>query len=117
MSETTDNNSPQLVPVPLRQELVGRLRNISKLKNWQMAVAEAIKNAMDGVADSGRSGVISVEIERAKDLASSGDASKPVRTIVIRDNGIGFNDDNYASFCTPDSLQKQKQGGKGLGRL
>jgi len=40
-----------------------------------------------------------------------------VKTVIVRDNGIGFNDSNFISFCTPDSLQKQKRGGKGLGRL
>jgi len=46
MTATTNAAPAPLVPVPLRQELVGRLRNITKLKHWQMAVAEAIKNSM-----------------------------------------------------------------------
>lgn len=117
MTATTNAAPAPLVPVPLRQELVGRLRNTTKLKHWQMAVAEAVKNSMDAIADSKCSGTITVEVERVKDLASSGDGSKPVKTIVVRDNGIGFNDENYISFCTPDSLQKLKQGGKSLGRL
>lgn len=117
MLETANDNQGALIPVPLRQELVGRLRNITKLKNWQMAVAEAIQNAMDAIVDSGRTGQVSVHIERVKDLAASGDGNLPVRTIIVRDNGIGFNDENFASFCTPDSLKKQKRGGKGLGRL
>ena len=43
-------------PVPLRQELRGRLRNIGKLTNWFMAVAEAITNSLDAIQDSGGSG-------------------------------------------------------------
>jgi len=113
-----NTNLVQLEEVPLKFELGGRLRNITKLKHWQMAVAEAVKNAMDAIADSGRVGKISVELERVKDLAASGDDGvMPIRSVVVRDNGVGFNDDNFSSFCTPDSRRKQKQGGKGLGRL
>ncbi len=35
----------------------------------------------------------------------------------IEDNGIGFTDENYRSFRTPDSCQKIGLGGKGVGRL
>src|ERR1017187_9645638 len=106
MAEPLNKNSEQLVPVALRQELVGRLRNISKLKHWQMAVAEAIQNSMDAIVESKRSGKVSIEIERTKDLATSGNGGKPVKTIIVRDDGVGFNETNYISFCTPDSLQK-----------
>src|SRR5690242_1555027 len=82
---STDLNSEKLVPVPLRQELAGRLRNMGKLKHWQMAVAEAIHNALDSVAESGRSCEISVEIIRGADLASTGGGGKPVKTIIVRD--------------------------------
>lgn len=117
MSRLVNNTAEQLVPVPLRQELTGRLRNISKLKHWQMAIAEAVKNSMDAIEDSGRSGKISIVVERGGDLASSGNGGKPVKTIIVRDNGVGFSESNFISFCTPDSLQKIKRGGKGLGRL
>lgn len=33
------------------------------------------------------------------------------------DNGIGFTDENYKSFKTPDSRLKEARGGKGVGRL
>ena len=117
MNDPQINGGDKLAPLPLRQELVGRLRNITKLKHWQMAVAEAVQNAMDAIIDGKRGGKISIQIERANDLASSGDGGNPIKTIVVRDNGVGFDDANYQSFCTPDSLKKQKIGGKGLGRL
>ena len=37
--------------------------------------------------------------------------------VVVRDDGVGFGEENFISFCTPDSRQKEKGGGKGLGRL
>ncbi len=117
MPAAIDAKSEKLAPVPLRHELTGRLRNLGRLKHWQMAVAEAIHNALDAAAESGRACEISVEIERAADLATSGGGGKPVKTIVVRDDGVGFTEENFISFCTPDSRQKEKGGGKGLGRL
>src|SRR3954451_15040205 len=35
----------------------------------------------------------------------------------ITDNGIGFNEANYDSFETSDSIHKQALGGKGVGRF
>jgi hypothetical protein len=32
-------------------------------------------------------------------------------------NGVGFTDDNFKSFRTPDSRWKETRGGKGIGRL
>jgi hypothetical protein len=35
----------------------------------------------------------------------------------ITDNGVGFNDENFRSFCTSDSTYKESIGGKGVGRF
>ena len=109
-----------LSPVPLQLELGGRLRNIGKPKHWYMAVAEATKNSMDAIEEayeiSKRQGWVEVILERHKDLASIGSLS-PVKHVIIRDNGAGFNKVNFASFCKPDSLYKLNRGGKGVGHL
>lgn len=107
----------KLDPVPLKLQLEGRLRNMGKPRHWYMAIAEAIKNSLDAIEDSGHKGWVRVELERGSDLASEGGATRPVQSVLVRDNGIGFTDDNFVSFCTPDSLYKMKRGGKGLGRL
>lgn len=106
-----------LAAVELRAELDGRLRNLGKLKHWCMAVAEGVKNAMDALEESRtENGIIEVEIIRSKEIGVEG-TTKAVSDIIIRDNGVGFNDENFKSFCTPDSVYKQRSGGKGLGRL
>jgi hypothetical protein len=115
-SAHTIENRKSLAPVPLQLELGGRLRNIGRPKHWYMAVAEAIKNSLDAIEDSRRKGWVEVRLERGKDLASEGGIG-PVRDVVVRDNGVGFNEPNFASFCRPDSLYKFNRGGKGLGRL
>ena len=43
--------------------------------------------------------------------------SDPVVDFEIRDNGIGFNEENFDSFSTSDSRYKAEHGGKGIGRL
>jgi hypothetical protein len=105
------------VPVSLRFELEGRLRNIGKLKQWYMALAETITNACDSIEESGRTGRIEVVLERGKDLLSKDGFPDRIRNVVIRDNGVGFDEANFMAFITPDSLHKLNRGGKGLGRL
>lgn len=103
--------------VPLRSKVSCRLRNLGKPRHWYMAVAEAIKNAMDSIEHSGRSGRIAVFLERHLDLASEPGGASPVRNVLVQDTGEGFTDENFESFCTPDSAYKHDRGGKGLGRL
>jgi hypothetical protein len=116
MKSQTTENEKALSPVPLQLELGGRLRNIGRPKQWYMAIAEAIKNSLDAIEDSKRKGWIEVRLERGKDLASDGGIG-PVRHVVVKDNGVGFDEPNFASFCKPDSLYKFSRGGKGVGRL
>src|SRR3989442_5865413 len=92
-----------LTPVPLLAEVSGRIRNIGKPKSWYMAVAEAIKNALDSIEESGSPGNIVVEIIRRADLFGS---VAPVENVVVSDTGVGFTESHFISFSTPDSLQK-----------
>ena len=87
--------------------------------NALLPLFEAISNSLhainerfgdDGLADKGR---IDIDVLRTE----LEDDSTPVTGFVIRDNGIGLNEDNFVSFCTPFSQHKIKRGGKGVGRL
>lgn len=40
-----------------------------------------------------------------------------IHSITIEDNGIGFDDANYNSFCELDSMYRASRGCKGIGRL
>lgn len=44
-------------------------------------------------------------------------ASKKVESILVRDNGDGFTDSNFDSFCRYRSEHKKHLGGKGVGRF
>ncbi|MEQ1851621.1 MAG: ATP-binding protein [Chthoniobacteraceae bacterium] len=109
--------SQLLEPVSLKLELKGRLRNVGKLKHWYVSIAEAVQNSMDSLLDSGTGGKITVTIRRTDDLASRGGANRPVDSVEIEDQGVGFDNANFESFCTPDSVHKLARGGKGLGRF
>jgi hypothetical protein len=113
MAEKTSS----FVPVPIKATARGRVRNIGKPKHWYMALAEAIKNAMDSIEASGRVGRINVLIERRRNVGSELGLMDPVENVVVTDNGTGFIEQNAESFRTQDSLLKLDRGGKGLGRF
>ncbi len=107
----------------MKLNLLGRLRN-TRLShaNALLPLFEAVVNSIHAIAEAGRTefGRIDVFIERessAQMEISGTSPSKPVRSFTIADNGIGFTDANYDSFCTSDSQLKMAQGGKGVGRF
>jgi len=53
-----------------------------------------------------------------KDISTGAEIGIPkIDTIKVVDNGDGFNDDNYSSFCKYRSNYKKELGGKGVGRF
>lgn len=114
----------------INTNLKGRLRN-HKLPASQglLPLFEAIANSIHAIEDAGRStseGRITISIERdsqAVMFAGDGDrrpGAPALPNIVefrVTDNGIGFTDDNMASFETLDSEYKSSRGGRGVGRL
>lgn len=86
-----------------------------------MPLYEAISNAIDAIAETGRSydsGRIDIYLHRKKDFASSGDHdTSPVDGFAVSDNGVGFNNANFNAFKEAYTLIKVKVGGKGVGRF
>ncbi len=109
--------------------LHGRLRNTSlPYSSGLFPVFEAVANAIHAIEDADQTmeqGRITVDILRDNQLELFDSGQKkpgpePKSDIVgfrIIDNGIGFNDDNMASFRTLDSDYKAARGGRGVGRL
>lgn len=100
----------------LISDIVGRVNRLP-LKpsetNALLPLMEAFSNALHAVnlkfgEDAPNRGRIRITILRD---------TNEVTGFKIEDNGIGFTDDNYRSFRTPDSRQKIGLGGKGVGRL
>ncbi len=97
-----------------------RLVDIVAVKtNIYMPIVEAIANSIDAIEErKAKDGVIRIELKRNPQLLKSGeDATSPVSTITIKDNGIGFTDENTDSFDELFSEKKLKIGGKGFGRF
>lgn len=58
-----------------------------------------------------------LESDTFGDIMTDAGPANRVDKIVIKDNGAGFNDDNYRSFCKYRSDFKKNLGGKGVGRM
>jgi hypothetical protein len=101
--------------------LSGRVRNLGfspSPLNALFPLFEAIANAFHAVEarfdrDAPKLGKIQIEIVRT----DSEDENPPIAGFIVRDNGIGLNEDNWKAFRTADTDSKIKRGGKGVGRL
>ncbi|GAB0056278.1 hypothetical protein SIID45300_00583 [Candidatus Magnetaquicoccaceae bacterium FCR-1] len=100
----------------LKSDIMGRVSrlplkpsNAAALMPLHEAFSNAIHTVRDKFADQAvKLGRINIHVLREHD---------DVIGFRIEDNGIGFNDENFKSFLTPDSCLKISLGGKGVGRL
>jgi hypothetical protein len=101
----------------------GRVRNINlPASSSLLPLLEAIVNSYDALEHCvGQSEPrITIKIKRDRtQLALKEDETEsyPISEFIVEDNGLGFNDVNFESFCTSDSTLKIENGGKGIGRL
>lgn len=85
---------------------------------------ETVVNSIQSINEeieksSNTTGEIFIYIERDKTNKAlfEKESNYPIKSIKIIDNGIGFNNSNFESFCKSHSIKKIKIGGKGLGRF
>lgn len=103
-------------------DLIGKVKR-TRLYYTQslMPLLEAVINSIHATLYNDISnGIIKIEIERDEsilDLDFGYEDLRPVKSFSITDNGIGFNDINYRSFETSESIHKLDLGGKGVGRF
>lgn len=101
-----------------KSNLISRVRNFSMSpneKNSIMPLFEAITNSLQAISEKYREewikkGNINVYIYLDEKEEYPAD-------IEIEDNGVGFDDVNFDSFLTFDSVHKEMIGGKGIGRF
>ena len=109
--------------VDLNTDVIGQVERLP-LKpteaNALLPLYEAISNSLhaiherfgDGkITEKGR---INIEVFRAD--TDDGTLGQVIG-FRVKDNGIGLNEENFESFCTPFSRHKLSKGGKGVGRL
>ena len=98
-----------------------------KINNTQLPISvpllplyEAIINSIEAIEDAKTTnGRIDIFIKREQDGLKDRDGTilDSIVGFEIKDNGIGFTEDNFTSFKTSDSTYKVNKGGKGVGRF
>lgn len=112
----------------MKASLEGRLRNLRLHKtNYLLPLFEAIINSIDSLREVDSEVQKTIDITVIRNLSQptlplgSADSEdihlQPIQAFKVTDNGVGFTDENFDSFCTFDSPKKLSSGGKGIGRL
>jgi hypothetical protein len=110
--------------------VANKIRNtsLSKYKGL-MPLYELISNSIHAINERRKAGLME-DVEKGNiivTLIRNGDPNilasipddddYPIQSIVVEDDGIGMNDENFRSFTEADSDHKLQIGGKGLGRF
>jgi hypothetical protein len=98
----------------------GKIRNLPNFYNEAlMPVFEAVANSIQAIEDITdiSNGNIKINIIHETCLFNGTEYEKRITCLEIIDDGIGFNNENFNSFCTSDSIYKIKKGCKGIGRF
>lgn len=106
----------------MKVSIKGLVDRIELSKNKALLpLFEAISNAIDAIEEHGDGIVnhsIRIRLIPSSDLATQArDDTLLVDGFDIIDDGVGFNDDNLASFQEAHTLSKAKAGGRGIGRF
>ena len=93
------------------------VENIKSGTTVYTPVAEVIVNAIQAIKSKNeKNGEITISVSRCGQTDADG-STPAVESFEIKDNGIGFTDENRQSFDTLYTDQKIKEGGKGFGRF
>src|SRR5712691_11108698 len=107
-------------------DLPGRIKHTPLLhSDALLPVFEAVINSIHAIneLDSHPNGTIRVSIVRDQSQPSlsfdkaTKSALQHIRSFAVSDDGIGFTDMHFRSFCTADTQEKASLGGKGIGRF
>lgn len=115
----------------IKTNLAGRLRNTPlPVTSGLLPLYEAVVNSIHGIEEARLDSVVGrIDIKILRKLKQATldlggqpkkkgpEALEDIIGFEITDNGIGFTDDNMASFHTLDSEHKSAKGCRGVGRL
>lgn len=97
--------------------IIRAVENIRTGTTVYTPIVEVIVNAIQAIESNNEgAGQVDVIIERSSQTELENKIS-PVENFVVKDNGVGFTDENRKSFDTLYSDYKISQGGKGFGRF
>lgn len=109
--------------IGFKTDIEGKVQNTKLPKSKGLwALYETISNAIHAIEDKNeKKGNIEIEFIRFGDEKALEEVPNvsiyPIKDIIIKDNGVGFTNDNYESFLTSDSRYKIAKGAKGIGRF
>jgi hypothetical protein len=105
----------------MNTDVAGRVRNVQlPTSKPLLPLFEAIINSIHAIEDAHeKDGRIEIEVFRdAESLFSESDRPHAeISGFLVKDNGIGFDDQNFEAFITSDTTYKVSRGGKGIGRF
>lgn len=109
----------------MHTDIAGRVKNVQfPASKPLLPLFEAISNSIYAIEDAGeKEGHVEIEVVHddyslfAKSNSVSNRQFADVDGFLIQDNGIGFDEQNYAAFNTSDTTSKVSRGGKGIGRF
>src|SRR5208283_970658 len=105
----------------MNTDVAGRVKNVQlPTSKPLLPLFEAIINSIQAIDDAHeKDGRIEVEVFRNTEnlFADSDRSHAEISGFLIKDNGIGFDDQNFAAFSTSDTTYKASRGGKGIGRF
>ena len=100
-----------------RINIQGTIENIRSKSNIYTPIVEAVVNSIQSIiAKNIENGKIEIILHRESTLGFD-NLVPEIKSIEIRDNGIGFSQENRDSFDTFYSEYKKEVGGKGFGRF
>lgn len=104
----------------LKQDIIGKIRNIKLgTKDYLFPLYELVINSIQAIHEAEeKNGLINIIIIRNNnELDLIEPCKRNIESFEINDNGIGFNEANFNSFCISDSPYKLSLGCKGVGRF
>jgi len=104
----------------LKTNLEGKVRNLPHFKREALLpIFEAVVNSIQAIEERGNLAEGRIEVHVIREAQKTLDESEQsaITGFKIVDNGVGFNNENFISFETSDSVHKQAIGGKGVGRF
>jgi len=107
----------------MNTDVAGRVRNVQlPTSKPLLPLFEAVINSIHAIEDAdanAKDGRIEVEVFRNTEslFADSDRSHAEISGFLVKDNGIGFDDQNFEAFITSDTTYKASRGGKGIGRF
>lgn len=107
----------------MKANVSGYLSRLRKITSYKEALLEAVANSIQACADVGAENAeitVEVRLKPQAEPTRNEDSTdcRPIESIRVTDNGEGFTDENFESFCTMDTDRKAARFGcKGIGRF